>query len=277
MAARYTKPKGMKYTDLCIYIDNNIYKPNCDINLIFQYMYIIAYMLASKAKYFTNLDDYDEFAYYLALAAYKRMTDKDKVPIKSVLNYMKSIMYWRKVSFQKETFNTIIDPDYDKSWDSDLYKEKTIRRLENNNKEQLSSLVSDLLKQVPLSVKNNIPKTYRKDKVIFKNLYISVLYTLLYNFTLPKVNEDYLREKELKSSTFNNTDYYNKHLGKEIILWHLPQQMESAVTLVVNKVKLDLLNDIRDLISDYKMSEQEYKNVFNDIIFGDNNETFEGD
>lgn len=93
MAARYTKPKGMKYTDLCIYIDNNIYKPNCDINLIFQYMYIIAYMLASKAKYFTNLDDYDEFAYYLALAAYKRMTDKDKVPIKSVLNYMKSIMY----------------------------------------------------------------------------------------------------------------------------------------------------------------------------------------
>ena len=53
--------------------------------------------------------------------------------------------------------------------------------------------------------------------------------------------------------------------------------MESAVTLVVNKVKLDLLNDIRDLISDYTMSEQEYKYVFNDIIFGDNNETFEGD
>ena len=33
MAARYTKPKGMKYTDLCIYIDNNIYKPNCDIKV----------------------------------------------------------------------------------------------------------------------------------------------------------------------------------------------------------------------------------------------------
>lgn len=40
------KPEGMKYTDLCIYIDKNIYDDNADQNLVFQYVYTIAYMLA---------------------------------------------------------------------------------------------------------------------------------------------------------------------------------------------------------------------------------------
>ena len=45
------------------------------------------------------------------------------------------------------------------------------------------------------------------------------------------------------------------------------------VTLVINKVKNNLLSDIRDIIDDYKMTEEEYNNLFKDIIFGEPNET----
>ena len=89
----------MRYVDLAIYIDNNIYEEDCDKEKIFEYMYVLAYMLASKARYFNNSEDYDGFATFLAYSTYQRMFDTDKARIKSVLNYMKSIMYFRKISY----------------------------------------------------------------------------------------------------------------------------------------------------------------------------------
>ena len=78
----------------------------------FTYMYLLAYMLSCKAKYFKNIDDYDGFAYFLAYSTYSRYQDKNKKPIKSVLNYMKSIMYFRKLTYDRETFCEVIDPVY---------------------------------------------------------------------------------------------------------------------------------------------------------------------
>lgn len=48
--------------------------------------------------------------------------------------------------------------------------------------------------------------------------------------------------------------------------------MESVVKLVVNKVKSELMYDIKETIDDYKMDEKEYNNLFKDIIFGESNE-----
>ena len=48
--------------------------------------------------------------------------------------------------------------------------------------------------------------------------------------------------------------------------------MESVVQMVLNKVKTELLYDIKDTIDSNKMSEEEYNNVFKDIIFGESNE-----
>ena len=50
MSALYSKPKGMKYVDLAIWIDNNFYEPDCDRNKAFEYMYIHDF------KYFWNSD-----------------------------------------------------------------------------------------------------------------------------------------------------------------------------------------------------------------------------
>ena len=273
MAALYTKPKGMRYVDLAIWIDDNFYKEDCDRNKAFEYMYILAYMLACKKRWFTNIDDYDGYAYLLAYSTFQRMANPKVVKIKSVLNYMKSIMGWRKTTYQKEIFSEVINPDYYKDWNGDLYTEQNIARIESNNQDQVNIIVKDLISKLPETIFKSIPDHYLNNKLQRKNIYTSVLLSLLCEYTLPCVNKEFLEKKKQESLTFNSSEYYNKHLTNEVILWYLPQNMKSVVILVLNKVKTELLYDIKDIINDYKLSEEEYNNIFRDIIFGESNET----
>lgn len=129
---------------------------------------------------------------------------------------MKSIMGWRKTTYQKEVFSEVIDPDYNKNWNGDLYTEKTIARLESNNHERVSSIVNDLIERLPSTIGKSIPSYY--SGVNRKNIYTSVLLSLLYEYTLPYVNKEFLDRKESESTTFNNAEYYNKHLDGGILL-----------------------------------------------------------
>ena len=37
----FTKPKNLKYTDLCIWIDANAYKSDCDDEKLYEYLFLI--------------------------------------------------------------------------------------------------------------------------------------------------------------------------------------------------------------------------------------------
>ena len=52
------KPK-IKYTDMAIYVDNNILNPDADVSLIYNYLQMLAYMLAVKRRFFNK----EEFCY----------------------------------------------------------------------------------------------------------------------------------------------------------------------------------------------------------------------
>ena len=58
----YKKPKGVKYTDMAIYIDNHIYSEDCDDDLVFQYLYHLVNMFAYKHKFFNRAEYYDDFS-----------------------------------------------------------------------------------------------------------------------------------------------------------------------------------------------------------------------
>jgi len=83
------------------------------MNIAYSYMYLLATMLASKHKYFDNQKDYEEFAAILAYDTYKRMSNVKKGKIKSVLNYMKSIISFRRIGYNFQKRQKIIDPQYD--------------------------------------------------------------------------------------------------------------------------------------------------------------------
>ena len=79
----------MKYTDMCIYIDKNVYRDDLtedETNTIFEYLFHIAKMLAYKAKYFNKAEYYDDFALYFASSVYFRLTNKKQFEIEPETN-----------------------------------------------------------------------------------------------------------------------------------------------------------------------------------------------
>ena len=100
----YTKPKDITYTEMAISIDEMAYSDNFDENLVFEYLYHLAYMLAVKGKFFNNSTDYNNFSIFTATRAFNRITSKKQFvldangspkqsKIKSSLNYLKAILY----------------------------------------------------------------------------------------------------------------------------------------------------------------------------------------
>lgn len=74
-------------------------------------------MLARKGKFFHKSQYYDDFAAYLATQLYFRITNPKQFDenskmqkIKSILNYMKSIIYARKVMFEQEHYSQVVTP-----------------------------------------------------------------------------------------------------------------------------------------------------------------------
>ena len=175
-------------------------------------------MLAAKHKYFSSIRDYEEFASLLAYSTYSRMIDPNKSQIKSVLNYMKSIMSFRKMTFNTQKRQKIIDPNFDLNWDPVSYVEHNKDIYINNNREVLFEGVVDIFKRIPNYVEKNIPKVYKSDKIEYKNIYISSLLSLINKVTLPLKYEEKLSAKLDTIVKFDEARFYKKHLDDNIIL-----------------------------------------------------------
>ena len=262
---------------MCIYIDTHIYDENPDFNIIFNYMYCIAYMLASKAKYFIEQKDYEEFASLLAYSTFKRYRDPKKAKLKSVLNYMKSIMYFRKCYFERLKHQEIIDVEYNKDWDPIEYTTNCKISYEKSNHERTQNLILDLFNKLPKIIKYNIPLEYKTDKSIYSNLYISCLLSLVSSFTLPSRFEKLLNDKCYDEPSFNEIKFYKNHLSEDIILWHLPISMTGVIKLVINKVNNYLISEIKDISSETRVSDLEFNNIFNSAFNTGGSNNYESD
>ena len=257
---------------MAIYIDNNFYKENRDDETCFKYMYLLAYMLASKSKWFKDERDYDGFAAFLARCVYQRMTDPNKIPVKSVLNYMKAISNFRRLAYLRETFNEVINPDYDTDWNNDLYIERTLNSFSEQNTYLKSLYIEDFLKTVPSLIKKNIPSIYKTNPSLKHGLYISSLLSLLYRITLPSKREKYFKEKIEGKQNFNDDGFYVKHLDKDIIvLWDVPEDYTEVVRLILNKTKNSIISEIREISADFVIDEKYLQDSSKEIIFEDTN------
>ena len=114
----WKKPSGMKFTDMCIFIDENVPKivnpgeyPELE-NTIYNYLWLLVKALAIKKCMFKDFQDYDMYAFYSAnrlyLALRKNQLNQGKTikgklirPIKSCLNYTKALLYPMKIEYQR--------------------------------------------------------------------------------------------------------------------------------------------------------------------------------
>lgn len=256
MSVTFNKPKGMKYTDMCIYIDKHlpdIAEPYANPEVegkVYQYLYHIVYALACKSGYFKNFADYDNFACYAACELYismrkKQMTagtevrGKVVVPIKSSLNFIKATMFPLKVNYQKEYFATVLDPKLNE----DVYDMDTDARenIQQHYRADLEESYMAAIACVPRFIAEVIRETpFRRDAVMCKRLYISTLLTFINDITIPNK----LKNKLVSKMGNDNSDKYLEKLfnvykanDEAPLLWHLDDGFSTYVRLLATKAK----------------------------------------
>lgn len=242
----WRKESNMKFTDMCIFIDENVKNianpgENPDLeNKIYNYLWLLVKALAIKKCMFNNFQDYDPYAFYAAnrlfFALRKNLWNQGKVikgkeirPIKSCLNYTKALLYPMKIEYQREAYREIISEEFvSKKFDAFMFKEKL-------KADALASQgVSEQLLSYLSSSFSNIDSML--DKVLKKSLFIS-------NPTMYKKLKISLLLNALNSLKVK------KRLDSElptVIVWKLPKSMSGYVRVLLKEfyteIKLEILD-----------------------------------
>lgn len=242
----WKKDPKLKYTDLCIFIDENIPKivnpgefPDIE-NQVYNYLWLLVKALAIKKCMFNNFNDYDGYATHSAnrlfFALRKNYLNQGKTikgklirPIKSCLNYTKALLYPMKVEYQNENFREIIAEEFvSKKFDSFMYKEKlkadallaqgTSEKFLEYIKSSFSN-IEDLLNKV---LKNSLFVT---NTTIYRKLKISLILNTLNSLKTKK-----RLDSELPT----------------IIVWKLPKSMSGYIRVLLKEfyteIKLEILD-----------------------------------
>lgn len=254
----YNKPKNLKYTDMCIYIDTHIYD-KYDENLVYQYLYLIIHMLARKMKYFEHSSEYDEFSLYLASRVYLRLINKSNPPIKSVLNYIKRIIGVQKITWQKEVaipyqkegtqiyyFNnhSIADNLVDLS---SLHDRQAYDEIINS----LDNLIYNYLIKIP----------FKKYSAEWYNIYISVLLTLLNSITLTQNQKVTIAESKGLSKDHIVNRIYMELRNSDPILYHLDNSFKPYIKVLSIQIRHLIANELSQENQYYISPENIMKNL----------------
>jgi hypothetical protein len=251
----------MKFTDMCIFIDENVPKivnpgeyPELE-NTIYNYLWLLVKALAIKKCMFKDFQDYDMYAYYSAnrlfLALRKNQINQGKTikgklirPIKSCLNYTKALLYPMKIEYQRETFKEIIEEEFvSTKFDAIAYKEKLKSQARENSDinhyfreyvitalQQSDKLLDGILQKSPFN--SSTPE--------YQNLKISILLTSL---QILKV------KKKLSASP------------QSVILWHLPKSMSNYTKVLLKEFFTALKMEILDCYREADMTDADLENI----------------
>ena len=261
----YRKPHDVTYTQMCIWIDNNIYNDDCNDSLAFEYLYHITRMLAYKRHFFEKAEYYDDFAIYCATRIFMRLKDKRQfdsneklTKIKSVLNYAKSILYATKVSFEGEVFaqNYVKNEDdiIDFSFHSSLID--TLNSLHISNFKSCLDDISNTIKKFI----NTIPS----DSNLYRQrVYTSCILSLLNSITLSEKNKSRLIQLRNcgKLTQENVYKLYKKERDDCVILYHLDDTKKDYIKVLVNEIRHLIADDLSGILNEYVDYESNIKSI----------------
>lgn len=262
----YTKPKNMKYVDMCKYFDEHFHVDSAerDDYLLYQYMYHIVYMLACKQRYFNNFDDYDEFAIFASNILYTRFDkfEREGRPVKSILNYIKATLYALKATYISKMKTQDLTRDI--GFDTDGFAERMKSNYQfnyNRNKELPNAIIGTIRSLPYIASKVVLSTPYRNDKLMMKRLYQSCMLSLLNEFTM----SNYLRHKidgrNERSLEDLSIDSEMKMMHKEYtnnsgtILWNLPDKYKDYVTVLTRRIKNELSKELLRTENEYRLED----------------------
>ena len=260
----YNKPHNVTYTQMAIWIDENHVKDDCDDTKLYEYLYHLLYMIAHQHNYFRTLDQYDDYALQGASRLFLRLKDDRQYgesptlkPVKSILNYIKTISYPYKVDFEQTTYIETLEDTLILHTDninlSNYIEEETdiFDRIEfEQSLDSISAIVRDYLKKIP----------YKKHSSEFKNIYISCMLTLLNSITV--ISKDvYKIRNDLSSLDTLLCKIYKKSRYQDAILYHLPNSMENYIKVLVREIEHAVAKELSILTHSNISSEISIKNI----------------
>lgn len=265
----------LRCVDKCIWVDENINKPNCDTSKAYTYLSDIIYAIGGKKQLFKDKETLRRFADELAASVYFRMTTpkqflpeddpKYQKPIKSCLNYINSIIYLRKIKFIENENKEIIEiEDYNSLF------EDSARKIYSDFNDLVGIFTIDYFTRLNRIIWDEI-KTgpYANDKVLCGRIYNSILISLLRAFTLS--NNEKLRIKEIKNIEdeelkTNSENYFNDVIlqkNKNIaMVYNLKIKWLPYIKYLIQKIKHKIMLDLRELNTHYQISDE----VISDIL-----------
>lgn len=262
----FKKPKNITYTEMCIYIDNNVYNETFDESLVYEYLYHILYMLATQAHIFSKYHYYDYFALYGATRIFLRLTNKRQWEpnpdgsgykldrIKSVLNYAKKILYPLKVDFEQS--------EYCQSVSKDAYVDEVEYNFANIVNSSIDSLTfcefgltfDDIGKTCDAFLRT-LP--YKSNSSEWLNIYISVMLTFLNDITLTNTKKSRLQHLiGTNRLTEEHVVEAFKSESPKAILFHLPESMNDYIVVLTRQLKHLVVKDLCGIL---------HTNVSNDM------------
>lgn len=271
----FEKDPKTRYVDMAIYIDDHIYSGDFDPELVYQYLYFLIYMLAKKKRYFESEKTYDDFSIWLATKMYVRLTDPRQFgdepkldTVTSILNYLKKILFAKKVEYNSTIeYQTVLgrfNSKYIKDFDDDALIDYYRPTIASRNNDIIKENLFYIFETIPQLFRKRLSKSpYKSDKVMLENLYLSCLLTFIKSTTVP--NDQLARVDKLRGADHFNVDVSrNLKMGStEVVLWKVPSYLSDYVKFVYGRVRDELVDDIRDVVSKYTLDDKELTDVVN--------------
>lgn len=281
----YNKPNDKSYVDMCIYFDEHIYLEDRNDELLYQYLYLIIYMLACKKNFFVSWDDYDAFSLYMATKVYLRYINpkhqEEEGKIKSVLNYCKNLLYPTKVDFLKENYVEILGSDPHKDGDFSQLRMTMAESVQDdhiNSNELFDDIITEF-ENIPAIIKDVINDTpFRNDKIMYHRLFMSVLLTVAKSVTLSNSTIGRLQRRSDKGLNIESLlmAALVKERDSNVTLWRLDNMYYNLVKLLSFKVRKQCGTKVGNVRKDYELSEEDISAVlmtaYGNVLRDDNEE-----
>lgn len=212
-------------TQMAQWVDANISNPQRDDYKLVEYVYHIAYIKANRAGLFSNFEVYDDFALFCVSKFLIRISNQQEAPVKSVVNYFKTVLEPWRAEYVREYCSGCADAD---TYDFNLcdFGDYLIDATSHQDYDafdfyciKISDVVLQHLKTIPR----------KRNSAEWSNICTSCLLTLQDRITCAVTL--------CKSCGKNQTSAVVRQLKtKPPILFHLDETFSTYISVLVNEI-----------------------------------------